>query len=102
MYRCQYNLPGEGATSTKQLLQLLEQNLHAPISLAYFDDKHGEMHKLLCCYMLYGDGSYDCNTLLNFTVPLSFEQVKESFSGAGEIRRLFVEKDMVFSFDEAG
>jgi len=99
MYQRQYNLPEE---STKQLLQRLEQSLRLPISLACIDDKHGETHNLLCCHILYGDGAYDCNTLLSLSVPPTFEQVKELFPGAAEIRRLFVEKGTVFSFNEAG
>ena len=99
MYQRQYNLPEE---STEKLLRHLEQSLCSPISLACFDDKHGETHNLLCCHILYGDGAYDCNTLLSLPVPPSCEQVKELFPGVSEIRRLFVEKGTVFSFNEAG
>ena len=99
MYQRQYNLPEE---STKQLLRHLEQSLCSPISLACFDDKDGETHNLLCCHILYEDGAYDCNTLLSLPVPPSFEQVKELFPGASEIKRLFVEKGTVSSFNEAG
>jgi len=51
---------------------------------------------------MYGDGAYGCNTLLGLFIPHSFEQVKQLFPGVAEIRRLFIEKGAVFSFNEAG
>ena len=99
-YQRQHDI--EGVPSFKQLLKYIESEISIPVSLVTLEDDDGLTRKFLCCYVNTRTRVYDCDELMAVKVPLQFLRVKELLGIHDNLKRVFMPKGVIFSYDVNG
>jgi hypothetical protein len=86
----------------KSVLRILESEASIPLALVRLEDVSGS-RTFLCFHVEYEDEKVsDCEELMEIAVPPQFARLKESMGIAGDVKRVFGPKAVVFSYGTNG